>query len=215
MPGLELLVASQTVSDVLRDFGLLGLVVLMFVENIFPPIPSEVVLPLAGYLVSTDDLGFTGVLAAATLGSVLGSMFLYELARHGGRPFALRYGDLLRVGPEELERAETWFARRGPIVVLVGRCIPGVRSLVSLPAGMLRMSRALYLGLTLLGTLAWNTALIGAGWLLGSEWDRVSSVIGPISKPVLGVLLVGLGVGAFVWWWKRHPSRRPPSDAAD
>jgi membrane protein DedA with SNARE-associated domain len=198
---------SETVREILLDFGLLGLVALMFVENVFPPIPSEVVLPLAGYLVSTGDLTFASVLAAATVGSVLGSIFLYELARQGGRPFILRYGRLLRVGPEDLDRAEEWFTRRGPLVVLVGRCIPGVRSLVSLPAGLLRMSRALYFGLTLLGTLVWNTALIGAGWLLGREWDKVADAIGPLSKPIIAVLLVALAVGAVVFWRRRHPAR--------
>lgn len=207
MPGPELLAVTETVSEILRDLGLLGLVVLMFTENVFPPIPSEVVLPLAGYFVAQGDLGFAGVLAAATLGSVLGSAFLYELARYGGRPFVLRYGRLLRVGPRDLERAEAWFARRGPGVVLVGRCIPGLRSLVSLPAGTLRMSRPLYLGLTAVGTLVWNAALVGAGWVLGAEWERVSDIVGPLSKPALAVLALLAGVAAFTWWWRRHPAR--------
>ncbi len=199
---------TDTVSQVIRDLGLLGLVVLMFVENVFPPIPSEVVLPLAGFFVARGELSFVGVLLASTLGSVLGSIFLYELARYGGRPFVLRYGSLLRVGPEELDRADAWFERRGPIIVLVGRCIPGVRSLVSLPAGTLKMSRLSYILLTLVGTLIWNTALIGAGWVLGEEWERVSGVVGAAGTPLLAVLLLVLGVLSVVWWWRRHPRRR-------
>lgn len=206
MPPLpELLSVSWTVSEVLRDFGLLGLVVLMFAENVFPPIPSEAVLPLAGYLVAKGDLTAPGVLFASTLGSVAGSVALYELARQGGRPFVLRYDRLLRVGPDEFDRAEKWFTRRGPLVVLFGRCIPGVRSLVSLPAGMLRMSRPLYIGLTLIGTLVWNSALIGAGWLLGNQWDVVGEVIGPISAPLLIVVLLVLAVVGVVWWRRRPP----------
>ncbi len=204
----ELSAITDTVSQVIRDLGLLGLVVLMFVENVFPPIPSEVVLPLAGFFVARGELSFVGVLLASTLGSVLGSIFLYELARYGGRPFVLRYGSLLRVGPEELDRADAWFERRGPIIVLVGRCIPGVRSLVSLPAGTLKMSRLSYILLTLVGTLIWNTALIGAGWVLGEEWERVSGVVGAAGTPLLAVLLLVLGVLSVVWWWRRHPSRR-------
>ncbi len=204
----ELSAITDTVSQVIRDLGLLGLVVLMFVENVFPPIPSEVVLPLAGFFVARGELSFVGVLLASTLGSVLGSIFLYELARYGGRPFVLRYGSLLRVGPEELDRADAWFERRGPIIVLVGRCIPGVRSLVSLPAGTLKMSRLSYILLTLVGTLIWNTALIGAGWVLGEEWERVSDVVGTAGTPLLAVLLLVLGVLSVVWWWRRHPRRR-------
>ncbi len=199
---------TDTVAQVIRDLGLLGLVALMFVENVFPPIPSEVVLPLAGFFVARGELSFVGVLLASTLGSVLGSIFLYELARYGGRPFVLRYGSLLRVGPEELDRADAWFERRGPIIVLVGRCIPGVRSLVSLPAGTLKMSRLSYILLTLVGTLIWNTALIGAGWVLGEEWERVSDVVGTAGTPLLAVLLLVLGVLSVVWWWRRHPRRR-------
>ncbi len=204
----ELSAITDTVAQVIRDLGLLGLVVLMFVENVFPPIPSEVVLPLAGFFVARGELSFVGVLLASTLGSVLGSIFLYELARYGGRPFVLRYGSILRVGPEELDRADAWFERRGPIIVLVGRCIPGVRSLVSLPAGTLKMSRLSYILLTLVGTLIWNTALIGAGWVLGEEWERVSGVVGAAGTPLLAVLLLVLGVLSVVWWWRRHPGRR-------
>ncbi len=199
---------TDTVSQVISDLGLLGLVALMFVENVFPPIPSEVVLPLAGFFVARGELSFVGVLFAATLGSVLGSILLYELARYGGRPFVLRYGSLLRVGPEELDRADAWFVRRGPIVVLVGRCIPGVRSLVSLPAGMLKMSRVAYILLTLVGSLIWNTALIGIGWILGEEWEKVSDVVGAVGTPLLLVVLLILGAISVVWWWRRHPRRR-------
>lgn len=200
---------TETVSQIIRDLGLLGLVVLMFVENVFPPIPSEVVLPLAGFFVAQGELSFVGVLLAATLGSVLGSVFLYEMARYGGRPFVLKYGSILRVQPEDLDRADAWFEKRGPVIVLVGRCIPGVRSLVSLPAGTLKMSRVEYIALTFVGSLAWNAALIGAGWLLGEEWDRVSDAVGSVGTPLLVVVLLLLGVASFVWWWRRHPSRRP------
>ncbi len=205
--AFETLAVTDTIGQIIRDFGLIGLVALMFVENVFPPIPSEVVLPLAGFFVARGELSFIGVLFAATLGSVLGSILLYELARYGGRPLVLRYGSLLRVGPEELDRADAWFVRRGPIVVLVGRCIPGVRSLVSLPAGMLQMSRVPYILLTLAGSLVWNTALIGIGWILGEEWGKVSEVVGSVSTPLVIVVLLVLGAVSVVWW-RRRPSRR-------
>lgn len=197
------LAISAVAGELLRDLGLAGLFVLMFAENVFPPIPSEVVLPLAGYMVAAGELSPASVLAVSTAGSLAGSVFLYELARHGGRPFIVRYGRLLRVGPEDLDRAEQWFARRGPVVVLAGRCIPGVRSLVSLPAGALRMSRPLYAGLTLVGTLLWNSLLIGAGWLLGAEWERVGDVIGPLSTPLLLACALALAVGGVIFWRRR------------
>ena len=206
--AIETFAVTETVSQIIRDLGLLGLVALMFVENVFPPIPSEVVLPLAGFFVGRGELSFVGVLLAATLGSVLGSVFLYEMARYGGRPFVLRYGSILRVEPEDLDRADAWFERRGPVIVLVGRCIPGVRSLVSLPAGTLKMPRVQYIALTFVGSLAWNAALIGAGWLLGEEWDRVSDAVGAVGTPLLVVVLLLLGIASLVWWWRRHPSRR-------
>lgn len=204
--------AALTVRDVLRDLGVAGLVALMVVESVFPPIPSEVVLPLAGYLVSTGELSFPVVLAAATLGSVIGAQILYELARHGGRPFVQRWGLRVHVGPEELVRAERWFERRGPLIVLAGRCIPGARSLVSLPAGLLKMPRWLYLALTVAGSLAWNAVLIGAGWLLGEEWEQVSDVVARLSTPLLGALLMVVAVVAVLWWRRRraaHADRTP------
>lgn len=212
MPA-TIVLAALTTKDILRDFGVAGLAALMVVESVFPPIPSEVVLPLAGYLVATGELSFPLVLAAATLGSLVGAQILYELARHGGRPFVQRWGVRVHVGPEELARAEDWFQRRGVLIVLVGRCIPGARSLVSLPAGLLHMPRPLYLALTLAGSLAWNALLIGAGWLLGENWEQVSDLIGALSKPLLGALLALMtGIGLF--WWRRlrrgSPAEREP-----
>lgn len=165
----------------------------MVVENLFPPIPSEVVLPLAGYQVSRGVLTFVVALLAATTGSLLGALLLYELGRSGGRPLVLRFGPLLRISPERLDRAERWFARRGDWVVLLGRLVPGARSVVSVPAGLARMSVARFCVLTTLGSLAWNALLIAAGQALGARWTRVGEVIGPASTYViLALALVGL-----------------------
>jgi membrane protein DedA with SNARE-associated domain len=187
-----------SLTGVLRDLGLPGLALLMVAETVFPPIPSEAVLPLAGYFVERGEFALLAVLATSTAGSVLGAVLLYEAARHGGRPFALRFLHRARVDPARLEEAERWFAHRGPLVVLVGRCIPGARSLVSLPAGLLRMSRPVYIGLTLLGSAVWNGVLIGLGYALGSQWERVSDVIGPLSTPLL-IAVVLLAAGVLTW----------------
>jgi membrane protein DedA with SNARE-associated domain len=187
-----------SLSQVLRDLGYAGLALLMLAETVFPPIPSEAVLPLAGYLVERGDFNYVLVLLTSTAGSVLGAMLLYEAARHGGRPFAERFLRFAHLQPEKLDEAERWFGRRGALIVLLGRCVPGMRSLVSLPAGLLRMPRLQYLGLTLLGSAIWNTVLVTIGYLLGSQWERVADVIGPISKPLVAVVVVGVG-GWLLW----------------
>jgi membrane protein DedA with SNARE-associated domain len=187
-----------SLSQVLRDLGYAGLALLMLAETVFPPIPSEAVLPLAGYLVERGDFNYVLVLLTSTAGSVLGAMLLYEAARHGGRPFAERFLRFAHLQPEKLDEAERWFARRGALIVLLGRCVPGMRSLVSLPAGLLRMPRLQYLGLTLLGSAIWNAVLVTIGYLLGSQWERVADVIGPISKPPVAIAVVGVG-GWLLW----------------
>ncbi len=187
-----------SLSGVMRDLGLPGLALLMLAETVFPPIPSEAVLPLAGYFAERGEFALAAVLVTSTAGSVAGAMLLYEAARHGGRPFALRFLRVARIDEEQLDAAERWFARRGALVVLLGRCVPGARSLVSLPAGLLRMPRLTYVALTLLGSAVWNSVLVGAGYALGSQWERVSEVIGPLSTPLL--VLVVLGAAGFLLW---------------
>ncbi|WP_320671327.1 DedA family protein [Patulibacter defluvii] len=185
-------------SEILRDLGYAGLALLMLAETVFPPIPSEAVLPLAGYLVERGELVWPLVLLASTAGSVVGALVLYEAARRGGRPFAERFLRIGRIDPAKLDDAERWFARRGPLVVLVARCIPGVRSVVSLPAGLLRMPRWEYLLFTVLGSLAWNALLIGAGYLLGAQWEQVGDAVGPVAKPALALVVVA-GGGWLLW----------------
>ena len=128
----------------------------------------------------------------------MGAVALEEAARHGGRPFAERFVRFAHQDPAKLEDAERWFRRRGWLMVLAGRCIPGVRSLVALPAGVLRMPRGEYIVLTLIGSTVWNTLLISAGYVLGSQWERVSDAIGRLSTPLL--IIAGLAAVALVVW---------------
>ena len=187
-----------SLSQVMRDLGYAGLALLMLAETVFPPIPSEAVLPLAGYLVERGEFSYVLVLLTSTAGSVLGAMLLYEAARHGGRPFATRFLRFAHLQPAKLDEAERWFAKRGALIVLLGRCVPGMRSLVSLPAGLLRMSRLRYIALTLAGSAIWNAVLVTIGWALGSQWERVSEVIGPLSKPLVAIAV--LAVGGWLLW---------------
>ena len=175
--------------DLLAELGYAGLVVLMAVEHVFPPIPSELVLPLAGFEVGRGNLDLVGALVASTAGSVIGASILYLLARRGGRPLVLRLRRLLRVGEEDLDRAERRFRRHSAWMVVLGRMIPGVRSLVSLPPGLLRMPFGRYLALTLAGSLVWNGALIVAGQQLGSRWEEVGGVVGPVAQWVVVAII--------------------------
>lgn len=205
MPILAAL--ADTAADLTERFGYLGLFLVMVAENLFPPIPSEVVLPLAGFQVSRGALGFAGALATATAGSLAGALILYGLGRAGGRPLILRYGRLLRITPEGLDRAEDWFDRYGAWVVLLGRLIPGVRSIVSVPAGIARMPLVRFSLLTTLGSLFWNALLISAGQALGRNWERVAEFIGPLSRYVVIVVVAGVVLLLARHYWSARARR--------
>ena len=163
---------ADWVTDVIDRLGYVGVALLVFLENLFPPIPSEIVLPFAGFVASDDDSipKLIGMIIAATIGSLAGALLLYGLAAWIGRErltrFLLRYGKWLQLTPEDVARAERWCDKRAVLAVLVGRCVPLIRSVVSIPAGYRRMPIATFLLFTLIGSLIWNTALIGAGYLL-------------------------------------------------
>lgn len=191
------------IADLIDAFGALGVALLMTLENLFPPIPSELILPFAGFLVGRGELGFLPVLIASTAGSLLGALVLYALGRWGGRKLILRYGRFLRVKEADLDRAEGWFDKYDEWVVLFGRMIPGVRSVVSIPAGMLGTPFVRFVLLTTAGSAAWNALLLGAGWYLGDNWQQIAGVVGSVSNFVLVLVAVAL-VAAAIWWWRRR-----------
>ena len=199
---------GQWISYAIETLGPAGLALLLLAENLFPPIPSELVLPLAGFFVARGELTFAGALVGSTLGSVAGALILYALGRRGGRPLVLRYGRALRVGEKDLDRAEGWFERYGGSIVLFARMVPLARSVVSIPAGTLKMPLARFTLLTTLGSAAWNTLLIGAGWTLGNNWTRVSDAVGQYSNVVLVLSLVAVVVLLGRWAIMRR--RRSP-----
>ncbi len=203
---LKLLMADslvQWIDQIISSFGYVGVATLMLLENLFPPIPSEAILPLVGFLVNRGDLAVITALLAATLGSLVGALVLYALGRWGGRPLVLRYRRVLRVTEAELDRADGWFDRYGSWIVLFGRMVPLARSVVSIPAGMSEMPVWRFALLTALGSAVWNALLIGAGWFLGENWLRVTAVVGSLSNIVLVIVVVGV-VTLGVWWWRRR-----------
>jgi membrane protein DedA with SNARE-associated domain len=192
------------VADVIQSFGYAGVAFLMLAENLFPPIPSEVILPLTGFLIVQGDLRFVPALVFATTGSLAGALALYALGRWGGRELILRYGGVLRLKEADLDRADRWFDRYGGAVVLFGRMVPGVRSLVSIPAGLSEMPLGRFVLLTALGSCGWNALLIGAGRLLGENWSQVAGVVGSVTNVVLALLVIAAVVLGGWWWRSRH-----------
>lgn len=189
-PAVEAGGLTGLVLDVVRAVGELGVALLVLLEVVVPPIPSEVVLPFAGALVADGRFTAVGVVTAATLGSVLGAQLLYEAARRLGED---RVGALLAKVPlvtrEDVERGAEWFRRHGNTAVLTGRLVPGVRSVVSVPAGAQAMPRGRFLGLTALGSLVWNALLVGGGVALGERWQTVERWTGWLDVVMVVALL--------------------------
>lgn len=177
------------------DFaGYFGIVLLMFVENIFPPIPSEFIMPLAGFLVSQGKLSFAGVVAAGAVGSILGTLPFYYLGRKADKEklktLTERYGRWLTVSYNDIERADNWFNRHGGKTVLFCRLIPGIRSVISIPAGVNRMNLAAFLFYTAIGTVIWTSLLTYLGYLLKSNFTEVEDYLDPVTYFVFGGLII-------------------------
>jgi len=198
---------SDWVVRLIEQSGYLGVGFLMFLETIFPPIPSEVIMPVAGVAASNGKMAFWPVVAAGTAGAMLGNTVWYLAARalgvHRLKPIIDRHGRWLTITWPEVQRAEGWFAQQGIFFVFFGRLLPTVRSLVSVPAGLLRMRFRSFFFASLLGTAAWTTILAGAGYKLEENVADVETMIGPASNAILVVLGIG-----YLWrlWTHRHPS---------
>src|SRR5688572_23863801 len=179
----------------------------MLAENLFPPIPSEAVLPLAGYLVQRGEMTFLAALLVSTAGSVVGALILYAVGRYGGRPVLLRYRWLFRATEADLDRADRWFDRHGPKIVLFARMVPLARSIVSLPAGWSEMPIGRFVLLTAIGSAIWNALLIWIGHAVGDRYEEVAALIERFSRPIAVLIILGL-IGLLVWWYRRAANRR-------
>jgi membrane protein DedA with SNARE-associated domain len=194
---------TDWVVDVIRAIGYLGVALLVALESVFPPIPSEIVLPAAGLAAARGEANVIGMIVAATIGSVVGAWALYLVAAAIGearlRALVVLHGRWVGVKPADLDRANAWFDRRSGTAVLICRCIPLVRSLVSVPAGFRRMEPIRFTTYTTIGSLIWNGVLIGAGFKLGENWEQVAEWVGNVQYVVIAA------IGTFgVWWlWTR------------
>ena len=198
---------AQWVQNLMDSMGYLGILLLMILENIFPPIPSELIMPSAGFAASRGDLNIFLVVLMGTLGSVIGTLPLYYVGRAFGEErlvaWADKYGKWLTLSGKDIKKADDWFDRHGTGAVLFGRMVPGIRSLLSLPAGMSEMPLPKFLIYSAVGSALWASVLAGAGYLLGENYDRVEQYVGPASKIILAVLAVAV----VVWFVRRRRSQ--------
>ena len=205
---------SDWVVRLIEQSGYLGVGFLMFLETIFPPIPSEVIMPVAGVAAAKGKMAFLPVVACGTAGAMLGNTVWYLAARALGvdrlKPIIDRHGRWLTITWPEIQRAERWFASQGIFFVFFGRLLPTVRSLVSVPAGLLRMRFRNFFFASLLGTAAWTAILAGAGYKLEENVAEVETMIGPASNAILVVLAVG-----YVWRLWTHRNHSGPTKISD
>ncbi|HEX6102624.1 MAG TPA: DedA family protein [Alphaproteobacteria bacterium] len=182
------------ITSTIESLGYAGVLLLMFLENLFPPIPSEVVMPLSGYTTADGGLSIVGVIVAGTVGSVLGAVFWYYVARWLGedrlKGWTRRHGRWITLGPRDVDKADDWFDRYGGWVVFFGRLVPTVRTLVAIPAGLFEMNVWLYLVLTTAGSAIWTAALALVGWWLGSNWKTVGTYIDPVTYAIMAAIVV-------------------------
>ena len=188
---------SDWVVDVIERLGAVGVGLLIFLENVLPPIPSEVILPFAGFASQQGELNVVSAWAAASAGSLAGALLLYAIGAFIGEE---RLRELSRkrwfvfFGEKDFDRGERFFDRHGSSVVFFARFIPLVRSVVSVPAGLDRMPIVRFALLTLAGSAIWNAVFIGAGWVLGDNWDVIEGYMGPLSYLVVALLAVAVVV---------------------
>jgi len=196
------------IADLVNDLGYVGLALLAFIENLFPPIPSELIMPLGGFLVSEGKLSLPGVILAGTLGSVAGSLIFYFLGRQFPRDrlqqWVGRRGQWLLLTVDDLEEAYGWFDRHGRAAVFFGRLVPGVRSLISLPAGSSAMRLGPFLIYTALGAALWSAILAYGGLLLGEQYERISRVLRQADTIIVALLLLAVAQWVVRRLWIRR-----------
>lgn len=191
------------ITSIMADFGYIGIFLLIMVENLFPPIPSEIILTFGGFMTTVSSLNVVMVIIVATLGSVVGAILLYKVASYFGKErltkIVLKHGRILRLKESDIERAENFFLKYGSWAVFLCRMIPLIRSLISIPAGMTQMKMSRFLVLTTAGSLLWNTVLIGLGAFLGESWNEIVVFMDNFSTIIYGIIavIVVVGLGFF------------------
>ncbi len=201
--------------------GYIGVMLAMAIESAMVPLPSELILPYAGFLVSdTSQLepltgqpwNFWIVVVVATIGNTLGSLVAYAIGAYGGRPFLERYGKYLLIRPHEIELADSFFARHGAATVFIGRLLPIVRTFISFPAGVARMPIRTFIVYSTAGAFIWSCLLVYAGTVLGANWVQIREALQPFD--LLIAFAVVAAVVLFIWWRLGRPGRPRRGDGA-
>lgn len=190
---------QEWIIQIMNQFGYLGILLLIAIENVFPPIPSEVILTFGGFMTTYTNMNIWGVIFVATIGSLLGAIILYSVGRLISADRLASWlngkiGRMLHFKSEDVYKASEWFNKKGKSTVLFCRCIPIVRSLISIPAGMTKMKLGIFLLFTILGSFVWNTVLVFLGVIAGASWEKVvagTDVYQKVTIVVLGVLFLG------------------------
>ena len=197
---------TEWIVRLIEQTGYLGVAFLMFLETVFPPIPSEVIMSIAGVAAGQGKLHYGWVVAAGTAGAMLGNILWYLAARALGiirlKPIIDRWGRWITMNWAEVERAERWFALHGTFFVFVGRLLPTIRSLVSVPAGLLKMRFRDFMIASTIGTAGWTALLAGAGYQLGRNYAEVDKILGPASTAIM----IALVIGYFYRVWTHRPT---------
>ncbi|MCR8645422.1 DedA family protein [Paenibacillus sp. N1-5-1-14] len=183
------------ISGIMNDYGYIGVFLLIAIENLFPPIPSEVILTFGGFMTTHSNLSITGVVISSTLGSVLGAIVLYYIGylidEARMERIIGRWGKILRLTSSDVRKAYSWFSKHGVWTVFFCRLIPLLRSLISIPAGSTRMNFGVFILFTTLGSLIWNTVLVIIGAAVGSSWDKIVAYMDVYSNIVYALIALG------------------------
>lgn len=190
-----------------NDTGYLGVALLMFLETVFPPVPSEVIMTVAGVSAARGNMTFGGVVASGTAGAMLGNYLWFLLAIKFGKERLQRllekHGRWLTLHWTDVERGQNLFSKYGAIIVLLARMLPTFRSLISIPAGIFKMSHRRFLVFSAIGTAGWSAALAGAGYVLGSQFADVEKILGPLSTAIIALIVI-----SYFWrLWRWNPER--------
>lgn len=197
----------NSIVDIVSQSGYLGIFLLMLAENVFPPIPSELIMPLAGFVSARGDLNLVLVILAGTAGSVVGALPWYYAGAFFGKDrlkrIASKHGRWLTLSPHDIDVASDWFGRHGAAAVFFGRLIPAIRTLISVPAGIARMPMLPFLAYSTIGSLIWTALLAVTGYVLQSQYDQVEHYVEPVSKAV-----VFLAIAIYVYRFIRFKPRQ-------
>ena len=198
---------EELIINLMNQFGYVGIMFLIMIENVFPPIPSEIILCFGGFMTTTTKMTVLGVIIASTIGSLLGAIILYLVGRLLNKERLIKIvngkiGKILRLKAKDIEMADRWFDEKGNLTVFFCRFIPIVRSLISIPAGMSEMNMPKFLIYTTIGSLIWNSVLVILGSIVGENWNTIVNIFDTYSNIALIILII-LFFGFIIWFYKK------------